>query len=84
MSLMMQPHPSNGAINRRRLHLAGALGCVHAGSVDSYIAGSMSSRTQAEFELHMLDCETCLRATELQRLLSHAIREYGHKKMRTT
>ena len=73
---------SNGSSGRA--HLAGALGCVHAGSVDSYIAGSMSSRTQAEFELHLLDCETCLRATELQRLLSRAIREYGHKKMRTT
>jgi hypothetical protein len=84
MSLFMQAHPSNGAINRRRLHHAGTLECVHAGSVDSYIAGSMSSRTQAEFELHLLDCEPCLQATELQRLLSHAIREYGHKKMRKT
>ena len=74
---------SNGRPGRQR-HLAGPLGCVHAGSVDSYIAGSMSSRTQAEFELHLLDCEPCLRATELQRLLSRAIREYGHKKMRTT
>lgn len=39
---------------------------------------------QAEFELHLLDCDTCLRATEVQRLLAHAIREYGHKKTRTT
>ncbi len=84
MSLMMQPHHSNGAINRRRLHHAGALGCVFAGSVDSYIAGSLSSRTPAEFELHLLDCEPCLRDTALQRLLWHAIREYGHKQMRTT
>jgi hypothetical protein len=73
---------SNGSPGRS--HPSGALGCAYAGSVDSYIAGSMSSRTQAEFELHLLDCEPCLRATELQRLLSHAIREYGHKKMRTT
>jgi hypothetical protein len=79
----MQAHTRNGETRRIFSHHAGEA-CALAGSVDSYIAGSLSSRMQAEFELHLLDCETCLLSTELQRLLSRAIREYGHKKMRTT
>ncbi len=49
-------------------------GCVHL--IDSYVWECLASDTQKAFELHLMECTTCLRSVELERLLRRAIREH--------
>ena len=48
--------------------------CAHL--VDSYVWECLASDTQKAFELHLMECVTCLRSVELERLLRRAIREH--------
>jgi len=41
--------------------------CAHL--VDSYVWECLASETQKTFELHLMECSTCLRSVELERLL---------------
>jgi len=40
--------------------------CAHL--IDSYVWECLASATQKAFELHLMECATCLRSVELERL----------------
>lgn len=50
-----------------------ACGCAHL--VDSYVWQCLEADTQNMFELHLMECSSCLHSVELERLLRRAIRE---------
>ncbi len=50
-------------------------GCTCAPLVDSYVSRGLPPETRTSFELHMLECSTCLMSVELERLLRRALRE---------
>src|SRR5215471_8504347 len=47
--------------------------CAHL--VDSYVWECLAADTQKAFELHLMECTTCLRAVEPERLVRRATRE---------
>lgn len=54
---------------------APALRCGSAHMVDSYVWECLETDTQRTFELHLMECSTCLHSVELERMLRRAIRE---------
>jgi len=52
----------------------GQCGCTHL--VDSYVWQRLAPPARAAFELHMMECASCLSSVELERLLRRAIRDH--------
>ena len=48
--------------------------CTHL--IDSYVWECLASDTQKAFELHLMECASCVHSVELERLLRRAIREH--------
>jgi hypothetical protein len=49
-------------------------GCAHL--VDSYVWRCLAPRTRNEFELHMMECSSCLSSVELEQVSGRAIRNH--------
>jgi len=50
--------------------------CRSAHLVDTYVWECMEPQGRDSFELHLMECTSCLRSVELERLLRRAIRDY--------
>ena len=49
--------------------------CGRAHLVDSYVWGRLEPAARNAFELHLMECPSCIGSVELERLLRRAIRD---------
>ena len=52
--------------------------CGSAHLIDSYVWECLESDTQRTFELHLMECSTCLRSVELERLVAKNPEHHEH------